>query len=732
MRQIAKEYLGDPNLWDTILHFNNIYDLSELSDGTALKIPIGLIEKTKNNLSKTKEQILLATENGANIFAKEELESSIHNIISAQEFIQNNNWIDAYSKLDTALEQAQKAFAQARDMRNKMADATVSERTGDVEKRRVSTTTWRDAPLFTNLYEKDHARTLSASQAEISFQDLSKFRLGENSQAVVQKSRIDLLKEETSSSVKLIQGEAFAKLIKEPKENFTLEIPGLSTKINSKLFWVEKEEAQSKVANYDGEIELTAKNKMVIVKRNEGSVVPNDGVPSAPTTLLAPPKLASPFNNMCFYDSHFSFTWEHVIEANEYWLQITKDPSGDEIIQTFKTIITNKLNCPNLSEGIYYWRVASVDKNGLPGKYSNPFSFFIVNDDTPPFLVVPSPINNIITNNDHILVEGSTEAECQLKINNEHISLYNEEFSYEHKLSIGKNLIAIVATDNAGNATIIKRFVYYDPERKLYLNIINSHYIDNNYILATNNNYVLLQGNTSPQTFISIINKNSNNIHKALSDSTGYFSMTIPVYSELTGLKLVLTNSAGNTEKYDLSIHKDTIPPLITLNNSFSKMTKSKTLTIRGNISEAETLTLNDKELSISDNSFSVSINLTEGNNPIILSAKDQAGNETIINKDVFVDSVPPEINDYQIKQISNSSDYEISVTVKDQSDIKQTAVVYLQTDHATVKMLLEKENNKSGYYSGVFHNSSISGTPVIKRIIVQDYLNNTNDIQLN
>ena len=82
------------------------------------------------------------------------------------------------------------------------------------------------------LIEEEKVRTLSRSTAQITFRDESRLRLNANSQALIQRMRVDPLSREEEAKVSLIEGDFYALLAgKSQRRNFELEVPEVQTQI---------------------------------------------------------------------------------------------------------------------------------------------------------------------------------------------------------------------------------------------------------------------------------------------------------------------------------------------------------------------------------------------------------------------------------------------------------------------------------------------------------------------
>lgn len=77
IREIAEEYLGDPDLWRDILRANNVNSAADIEIGMTLNIPVKSISRANNELKKALELTQAADEAGAKIFAAAIIDSAI-------------------------------------------------------------------------------------------------------------------------------------------------------------------------------------------------------------------------------------------------------------------------------------------------------------------------------------------------------------------------------------------------------------------------------------------------------------------------------------------------------------------------------------------------------------------------------------------------------------------------------------------------------------------------------
>ncbi|MBU1097005.1 MAG: FecR family protein [Bacteroidetes bacterium] len=726
LRSLAEKYFDDPDLWEVILTFNNLGSLSELKDGLELIIPSGIVNNTLSSINETNSTIRKATENGAKIFTPELINGAIQKLnISIQEK-NSGQWQSANSSIKEALRLAKESLEQSQLLRNQSADATISFRKGDVQNRKPSQQIWSNAPVFTKLYEEDRARTLTESFAEITFIDLSRIRLNENSQALIQRTRLDLLNNQTETTVKLIKGDAFAYLLNNPKKKFDIDIPGLDSKIKSKSFWIEKEEASTKIANYDGQIELKARDSSVIVKENQGSIIPAGGLPSKPMDLLPSPILESPVNEHKFYAGNFEFIWRRVDNVKQYWFEIAEDQSFKKLIYSNKLISNESVSIKSLIPKVYYWHVASIDKFGFPGKFGNYNYFIVLNDETKPYLNIKSPYNQLITKSDFVIVEGETEPVCMLTINGSAVEIAADgKFSYTLFLKDGYNKISIEVTDEAGNKTVLERSVICELKPEFGFNILSPNYKSESNTVYSNSYDIYITGKTRPLSQIDISLDTGVQSLRAYADTNGVFTYKIAAEPLSKTIIQEIHSPAAYSRVDSIKIQIDKEAPLIKLSNSLPSKTSTYNLLVEGKVFDADTIFINGKILIPENDNFSQNISLAEGKNTFLIIAKDIAGNSSEIKKTIILDTSPPELISYKIsKKPAGDNIYNILVEAKDNTELKKIATAVILINEVRHEQFLKLNNNNNFYESSL----SVNGKNVIPKLMsvtLEDYLNN-------
>lgn len=729
LRDLSEEYLGNPDYWETILKFNNLESSSELEAGMKLRIPTGLVSSTLQKMDEAKSKISDANNNGAKVLTPKLITEAELNFDEVLTLKQQGDWEAAYDTLQDVLELATESFRQVMLLRESSADAAISFTKGSVEKRKPVEKLWSDAELYSKLYEADRARTLSNSICEITFIDLSRIRLNENSQALIQHSRIDLFKNKTDTKVKLIKGDAFVYLLNSPKKKFDIDIPGLDIKIKSKSFWVEKEKVATKIANYDGEIELSAKNMTVVVKENQGSVIPDGGAPTVPRDLLPPPALVAPNNMDKYFDDNLQFNWEKVSGAKRYWFELAKDASFQHIVYSNMKIRNNTLEVSDLQTGVYRWHVCSIDELGFPGEFSRQNYLMINKDVTSPFLVITEPKDMEATREKSLTVVGESEPGLKLSINEQLIELdENGKFSSIVQLNEGQNNIAISCIDESGNVTNIERTVFYESSDQIINNITNENFFAENNTFIINNPELQLSGKTRSLSYIKFY-YNENEV-STYADTNGNYSIKLNISNRDTDLTQAIITPAGYSKTTNFKIVLDSQNPILKIDNFIPRYTKDESLKLEGSLIEGDSLFINSELISVINNKFEKTLNLVDGKNNFEIVATDIARNRVSESISITKDSSPPKLLDYKlIGDSRNKNKYFLKVSAADNSGLKKSSVVTISIDGVDREIILKLTGN--GIYSkNIFINEKHSKV-VLKYIYLEDYLGNSKKFEI-
>lgn len=722
IQRVAENYLGNKNLWTYILKANNLSGIEKIKTGMTLLIPVNKVKAAYSEIEKAKISLLEAVNIGAKILAEEYLNDAE---TLYKKSIKHSEEFEFEKSLASAKESilfSKRAYKQTKEIRDKTVDAIVSYKKGILQKRIFSSLSWTPAELYDNLREKDIARTLSQSNAQITFFDLSQIKLNENSQAVIQSSRFDPITNKSNSKVKLIKGDAYALLQNSPKKKFDVDIQGIKTKIDSKYFWLEKGNNETKLANYNGKIELEAQNGNVVVNANQGSIIPDGGTPSQPIDLPEPPDLILPADLSLINQRNVNIQWTRNPSANSYWVEISKDSEFKSIVKFIKNIPNENIKVDLDEAGVYYWHVCSVNEKGLPGIFSNSFSFANVSEKNKPFILLNDSHKYIFSNQPQYKLSGKTNAENLLTINNEKVKINADgSFEFDLILSEGKNIFNLVAINSENSSTSIKKYIFYETPEQLQLLNLDDNTSINEKVVLTNSKLYKFNLRTIPFANIEIINKTDGANSQIIADSIGNFVVSLDLISTQTKIEINVSSRSGLKKNFHFDVLLDTEAPEIQL-NPITKFTNRQHYIFSGKTG-SKYFYINNEQISFSDDyNFTHEVLLKQGENIFEFMAIDEAGNQTLIRESVFFDNIPPQLLDYKIiKPTSSSRNTIIKIKAFDDFELKKFAEVTF-TSNNLKHTDFARLNENSGWYE-----LELSGANQINVISVklEDYFSN-------
>ncbi len=382
-----------------------------------------------------------------------------------------------------------------------------------VQYRRKDTIEWKDAFINMELYNDDSLTTYENSRANIKFYSGEILSVDENSFITI---RPELKQEE----VTLLKGGVRATKAKVLTEHAEI-LPRIDPKTPKTDFKakIRPEDKTTLVEVYEGAVDVTAQGKTVYVPKGFGTEVKPFSPPSLPKALPPPPDFTLKSENLKFTPenelvltknvSSLSFQFvEPKIESlptsispttlqpqeekkqqatkvlgniiKKYHFQIAKEPEFKKVIyEEVKEIkpkesINLDLKSLNLPDGKYYYKLSYIDELGFENPTA-PQSFII--DTTPPQLNVNLPEEVLKTDQEIITINGQTEPQTILKINDRDVKIEEDgRFSVALLLKPGLNTIQFIAKDYYGNETnVTKQVEYVKKFGKEERNLIKSY-----------------------------------------------------------------------------------------------------------------------------------------------------------------------------------------------------------------------------------------------------------------
>lgn len=737
VREIAQKYLDNPDLWPDILHANNMMSVHELLPGMQLKIPVKMILKVEETVNRSRDLIQKATQAGARILAADAISSAIFYQNRALDERRAGRWKIALEMALRAESDARQALEISQKERDISIEAVLDSLVGKVQNRKPADLYWKNAVEKAALIEMERLRTLSRSMAEILFKDNSRIRLNENAQVVIENMREDRLNRQQKSSMVLQKGDIYALLGSvSQKKQFDLKIPNIETKVESRKFWVDQGAKITRFANYEGKFEISSAGETVVLYENQGTSVEENKAPAPPTALLPPPEKLIPDNYTTIYVMKVELKWTPVEAASAYWLEVSKEKSFRKPVINQKDISRNSFETTLREEGLYYWRVATIDHQGLPGPKSKTNFFKLFEDKTPPYLVVDAPSENDVVNDNLVRVSGNTEKNATITGNEKQVPVSSEgRFDFEATLDPGKNVIAVTAIDAAGNTTTILRTIRYIPDSKIPIEYDSGipqreakHFVSAKEIFS-------LKGRTIPGVALSVRSEQNPDYQiDTRAGDTGDFILNMSLHSPEESFTVTAAKETGDTSRDRFHIEIDKTPPRIVLNEEPPMYTSEKTLKIAGVVEDGRLVKIGDQEIHpAADGSFSAAIELGSGANAVRIIAEDIVGNVAVWKQDVVLDQRPPEYLGYSLskKFASGGDEIVLEVRVRDDTGIKGAANYLLSVGDDELSGYLRICPDRNCYRGKIVLPAHVRGRIVLKEIRLEDYIGNSKNYVL-
>ncbi len=745
VRNLAQKHLGNPNLWPEILRVNQLKSPADVKPGMTLKLPDRIITKANDELETTQKTIDEATKAGAKIFAPHIIAEAIQLQNKALTKRVQGDWQECYELAKSAGKSADEAYKKSQAGNNVSSEATLMKKRGTVQSRKPSDLIWVDLAVNSILIEGEKIRTLRDSYAEILFNDGSQLQLNANSQAIIRKMQVNVLNKKEESSVSLTEGDAFFLLEgNRQKNDFNVDIAGLTTKINSSNFWIKADSIRTKFANYDGQIEVLSGNNTIVLNENQVSTISGGNQSPIQGELLPPPTLITPAIDTTLYHSTVELKWEKVSDAVHYWLEIAYDRVFKRVIYDLGNLKTPRLTKKLYKDGVYYWRVTAVDKTGFPGEHSEVQFFRISNDTEPPYLVIHSLRNNQILVDSPTRIMGEIEQEAALDVINEEVGLSitnmtidNGVFKFDCPLKKGINTIILKAADRAGNTTVLKRSLLYAPPVDVDI-IYDSRLVQKapKHFLTRDFGFTIV-GRTEPETSILIKATDNTFQAKSFADIDGNFQLNLPLIKSLTNFALAVTAPGGHVTTDTFMVEIDNQPVEIQLAQEPPRASGHSKVLLQGRLSEAGLISMdcmNEERNDTPQNEFNESVELRPGQNDIRFSVSDQVGNLSFWDRNVIYDQHPPKFlkHKFSPKYASGGDRLYIVVLAEDESGLKKSAEFKIQAGKYSQAGILEYNRSTQSYEGIVNLPENAKGRIILSYLKLADYIGNEKEYKFN
>ena len=431
---------------------------------------------------------------------------------------------------------------------------------------------------------------------------------------MIQRMRVDPLSRREEAKVSLIEGDIYALLGgKSERKKFELEVPEVDTEIESRNFWVGRNVNGSKFANYDdGVLRVAAQNSSVTLGRNEGTLVRSGQAPSAKLDVLPAPALVEPVDDGVAVD--LDLRWQPIEAAAGYWLEVAEDPGFNRMTVSRFGLTELDFDLDGFEIGSYYWRVAGLDKFGLPGARSDVWRFHVRVDRTPPFLTIIEPTEGAIVRESPVRLRGESELEASLNLDGAPLAVDDSGgFELSYAAEPGLNEVVVEASDAAGNVTRRSRSFLYMPDEATAVVFDDAIPRRGPRHFVTDRDVLSLAGNATPDAKVMVRTAGGALRTSAYSDGAGRFTINVPLADATEQFEVEFVTASGFAARDDFTASVDREPPSIDFETPPPAVTAVEWLPLRGRAEGATSLTINGESVQLVEGVFDQSVTLRPG-----------------------------------------------------------------------------------------------------------------------
>ena len=373
LRDLSERFLGNAEYLPELMAFNQISNPLTVKDGAFIAIPGPERQVALEAIENAQQLASDALAAMAQQYAEQELTSARRHLDAAIAA----RWHATYKQ---ALELAQKAAAQALQAK-KLADERAPVREpgrvtaihGPVHIAAAEGAPFTAAKVGDSLPVKGTLRTGPKGRAEVTLGDGSVVQILPDSILKLADYRRDRRNGQRTSELDVIMGSILGKIKprKHKKSTYKVKTSGAAMAIRGTELRVGRDEANTtRLAVLGGLVDLGTDKKTVQVPDNFGSYVKGGRRPADAILLLPPPLITSPSApNPISAQQRFPFTWvaSDSTRFAAFHLELARDQKFNEIEQETHVGTPGHTTEP-LEDGVYHWRVSTIDNKGLEGK----------------------------------------------------------------------------------------------------------------------------------------------------------------------------------------------------------------------------------------------------------------------------------------------------------------------------------------------------------------------------
>ncbi len=394
----------------------------------------------------------------------------------ARSLFVKSQWDDARVAAIRSENLSQKAIDMARGENTSSSEVRIYRLEGSVRVKKAGDFAWEPVDRNTILRVGDQIKTDASSSVEVIYFDGTKTRVEPGSLLEIRKLREDPATRVREVEENLTWGQILASTQKKNVDGSYHEIS--TAKVTARTddageFRVQFDKDSKKAAFdvFQGRVQVASPDRSESLNAGERIRASSEGQLTAKEVLPGVPRLIAPSDQRVFiYDdpgkATTSLSWEKVPGADRYHLLISNRPLFTQPLYDADRQETT-VQIDGVSEGEYFWKVASVNGSGVVGPYSDARRFRVTTqkirdkeDTTPPVLKIDPPIQT----GPMLIINGKTEPGALLWVDNEKVDVYDDGSFYAvvRLRKEGANDVVIVAQDPAGNTTRLTHRAYVE------------------------------------------------------------------------------------------------------------------------------------------------------------------------------------------------------------------------------------------------------------------------------
>lgn len=425
------------------------------------------------------------------------------------------------------------------------------------------------------------------------------------------------------------------------------------------------------------------------------------------------------------YDGFAPLVWTRFEGAEAYWVEVAIDPGFNQMQVSEWGVRATSLETAALPPHTYHWRVAALDRLGLPGQGSHPQSFVLRKDDTPPFLTLLLPGDGQIVTEPQVEVLGASEPASEVALNGVPVEMDRDgSFIIQTALIPGPNILTLRSVDPAGTESSIAQTVIYRPAAQISISL-SPALPRVETALATRSTELSVFAASTAATGAEVLVKSADGIvGRTVVGTAGAISFSVPAEVTPRSYEVAVLGPTGGIEgQLDFEVLRDQIAPVITLDTPPPTATDLPDIKMIGNAGDAAEMRVNGVDVPLTSGAFEVALNLPPGVNVFDLVATDPVGNVTATRLQTVYDIEPPVVQDITISRPQGEAGpIEIALRASDESGLRQAAQYVLQVGSEERAGFLRCDS-ATGLCRATL--SAQPGALQLIKVIVEDYAGN-------